>query len=61
MLHKNFFINALLIFAIVLFSSILLGLLLTGDTVGTILLDRLPFAIIFSVIWTILQFAIKGT
>lgn len=59
MLNKNFFIHVLLSLAILLICSNLLGLLLTDDSVGTILLDRLPFEIGFSIIWTILQFAIK--
>ncbi|WYP28456.1 hypothetical protein NSQ54_10270 [Alkalihalobacillus sp. FSL W8-0930] len=61
MIQKNFFINALITFAIILAVSILFGLIFSNASVGEILADRVVFAAIFAIVWTILQFAINKT
>ncbi|MEK4565064.1 hypothetical protein MKX54_10370 [Alkalihalobacillus sp. FSL R5-0424] len=61
MIHKNFFIDAFITFAIILTVSTLLGLLFNDGTIAEILLDRVFFAVIFAIAWTILHFAIVRT
>lgn len=61
MIHKNFFIDAFITFAIILTASTILGLLFNDGTIAEILLDRVFFAAIFAIVWTILHFAIVRT
>ncbi|MFK3936480.1 hypothetical protein ACI2JA_03055 [Alkalihalobacillus sp. NPDC078783] len=61
MIHKNFFIDALVTFAIILTVSVIFGFIFSNASIGEILADRIVFAAIFAIVWTILQFAIKRT